>query len=329
MTKPKLIVWGGFWDERQNPLTLNNLNSHASVSCYFLSEALAEQFDVVQISSFHDAKRLLEHTDAIAALSTFQAGFTRLRQENPDEFDEIRRSFAGQFCSIVDLVSLQKYAEDILFTVIPPRPALKERLKRLASGAKVRHMGWCASPEYCRPSDKDGPFTIFLDHGHYAEDDHTDIFIEAIGRLAANKKIPSMRVFVQTNRGVEEWQPGTPWHGERYQRASKVPWSELQGYYGQSDLFCVTHRESAGLGVIEAAMSGATIVIPEKPQPFISADLIATGLPHILMDCTPDAVEQVLLKALEKDVDRTARHDRLKKTHGWNIAATNIGAALQ
>jgi len=329
MPKPKLIVWGGFWEHRDHPLTLDELNSHASVSCYFLSEALAAQFEVIQISSFFDAERILDHPEAVAALSTFQAGFTRLGRERPDALNRIRRAFAGRLCSIVDLVSFQTYAEDMLFTVIPPRSTLKERLKRLRAGAAVRHMGWCADPVHCRPREKDGVFTLFLDHGHYAENDYTGVFIDAINALISTRRYQKIRAFVQGNNGIEEWPLGKPWHGERYQRASKVPWTELQEHYGRSDLFCVTHRESAGLGVIEAAMAGAAILIPQNPSPFISPDLIATGLPHVLTGCTSSAIAEAIAAVIDRGVDRAANHARLAGSHGWRVAGGNIARALQ
>jgi hypothetical protein len=168
-----------------------------------------------------------------------------------------------------------------------------------------------------------------LDHGHYAEDDHTHVFVDALNALHQDKKNPPMRVFVQGNQGIEEWPLGTPWHGERYRRASKVPWTNIQEYYGRSDLFCVTHRESAGLGVIEAAMSGAIIMIPKNSQPFISPDLIATGLPHVSTDCTSADIANAIKSASTGDIDRQANHMRLALSHGWSNAAVNIAHALQ
>lgn len=329
MQNPKLIVWGGFWDQHDGSLSLDELNSHASVTCYFLGQALATHFDVVQISSFLDAERILDHPDASAALSTFQAGFSRLGRERPDVLAAIRREFSGQLCSIVDLLSFDSYAEDILFTVIPPRATLKERLKRLRSAADVRHMGWCADPGQCHPRNKDDVFTIFLDHGHYAEDDHTHVFIDALNILHQDKKTPPMRVFVQGNQGIEEWPLGTPWHGERYRRAAKVPWTKIQEYYGRSDLFCVTHRESAGLGVIEAAMSGATIIIPKSPHPFISSGLVETGFARIIADCNSNDIAASIRASMDEGVDRSANHAQVSKTHNWQVAAANIANALK
>ena len=329
MTKPKLIVWGGFWEERRAPLALDEINSHASVSCYFLSHALETYFDVAQISSFLDAEHILDHPSAVAALSTFQAGFTRLGQERPKTFAAIKRGFGGPLASIIDIVSFQRYWEDILFTVIPPRTTLKDRIKQLRAGAAIHHIGWCADPAHCRPREKDDVFTVFLDHGHYAEDDYTHLFIAAMNTLAGNERNLPVRVFIQGNQGIEEWPLGQPWHEERYQRASKVPWIVLQDHYGRSDLFCVTHRESAGLGVIEAAMSGATIVIPDISTPFISPDLIATGLPHLLANGNAGDIARVITIAIEAGVDRQANHARLAQSHSWHVAANNIARALQ
>ena len=329
MTKPELVIWGGFWEPRERPLSLDKLNSHASVSCYFLSEALAAHFKVTQLSSFAAAADLMDHPEAVAALSTFQAGFSRLKKDEPETFAAVRRGFPGKLCSIVDLLSFGAYDEDVLFTVIPPGISLKNRLKRWRSGAEVHHMGWCAAPDHCRPRKKDKVFTLFLDHGHYAEDDYTNLFIEALNRLSRDKKNPPMRVLVQGNEGVFEWLLGTPWHNERYHRAAKVPWPEMQAFYGRSNLFCVTHQESAGLGVIEAAMSGATVLVPGNPHPLISPELIATGLPHILADCTIEGLAAAISEAMAKGDQRADNHARLSRSHSWSIAAANIATALQ
>lgn len=327
--KPKIIVWGGFLTERDTPLSLDELNSHASVTCYFLSAALREHFNVVQISSFLGAENILEHGDAVAVLSTFQAGFTRLFEKNSRLFNEIKQTFSGKLTSIVDFISFQHYAEDILFTVLPSNNSAKERIKRVRARAKIVHMGWCADPIHCSPGTKENEFTIFLDHGNYAGEDYSGEILEACNRLAKEKDLKPFTILYQGNSGIEFFTPGDKWHGERYIRAQKTSWQEIQKNYSKIDVFCVTHRESAGLGVIEAAMSGAHILVPNIETPFIRTELLNSGVPHTIVECEADAIATALAQIMASGVDRKANHAQLTLTHGWDRAAINIARTLE
>ena len=42
-------------------LAVSELNSHASVTCFFLTQALQSEFEVVQISGFHAIEDALQH----------------------------------------------------------------------------------------------------------------------------------------------------------------------------------------------------------------------------------------------------------------------------
>ena len=305
MGKPTIIIWGGFFAERNDPLQLQELNSHASVTCYFLSEALAELFDVVQISSFFQAEQILQHPDAVATISTFQAGFTRLGRDAPDSLRKVRNNFPGKLCSVLDLVSFQSYAEDILFTVRQPPGGLKNQLKRLRTGARSTLMGWCASANHCKPQARSGPATVFLDHAHYSGEDHTALFVDALNLLSERSNIPPFRVLYQGNDGICDWPLSRPWHDQSYNCASKVPWIELIHHYAQSDLFCVTHRESAGLAPIEAAMSGAKVIVPTIDTPFIAAELLATGFAHRVAGPHP-ALQALLVAPLAESFSMEA-----------------------
>ncbi|WP_135081498.1 hypothetical protein [Terasakiella sp. SH-1] len=324
MNKPKLIIWGGFWTEHRENLLLEELNSHASVNAFFLRENLEQYFTIVSITSFLDALDILHHKDAVAVLSTFQAGFTRLKQDKPNIFEEIKKNFNGKIASIVDFASLQPYAEDILFTVLKPEKNWKGCIKRFVNRSDVIHMGWSAAAKYCTPNQKKEPTRIFLDHGHYSGDDFTGVFVSALNKLSLDTSIPQFEVYLQENKGIGSWPLGTSWHDEKYDRQQKVSWPDIMSEYGKSHIFCVTHRESAGLGVIEAAMSGALIYIPHEGSPFIRSELLETGLKHRLLPLNEEYIYKQLKADIIKGVHCQENREMVERTHDWSIAAKRI-----
>lgn len=76
-------------------------------------------------------------------------------------------------------------------------------------------------------------------------------------------------------------------------------------------------------------MSGATIIIPKNPHPFISPNLISSDLPHVLVDCNADAIALTISESIKTDVDHRANHARLSQGHGWHVAADNIARELR
>lgn len=328
-SKLKLIIWGGFWEKRLAELEIHELNSHASVTCFFLTKELRREFDIIQIPGFYSIANALNHPDAVAVLSTFQAGFTRLRQDDSKLFHEIKTVFKNKLYSIVDFVSFRSYAEDCLFSILPINNGFKQLIKSLKSGATISDLGWCAAPDICTPNLNETDVTIFLDHAHYAGDDYSHIFIKALNQLSRSEKIGNFKVLYQGNRGIEHWILGQNWHNELYNRGAKVPWVEIQQAYAKSHIFCVTHKESAGLGVIEAAMSGAHILVPYDKTPFIRQELLDSGISHskIRLDVNSiiAALKQIIIY---KKYDRLAQHEKLRQTHSWAVAAQNISRSV-
>jgi|TARA_Y100000782_G_scaffold71573_2_gene77344 glycosyltransferase involved in cell wall biosynthesis len=327
LVEKKIIVWGGFWDDRSKLLELSELNSHASVNCYFLTKALERHFNVIQLPSFESIDAALEHEDAVGVISCFQAGFTRLRAKSPLVFSAIKKTFPGKLGSIVDLVSLQRYAEDFLFTVLPLEASFKEGLKRRLCGAKVRYIGWNAAPEYCFPEDV-GTFDVFLDHGHYAGTDYTGLYVSALNRATLEFGQGRLKVYVQGNEGVKLLDAPYRWDEEAYQRAAKVAWEDMQSFYRKCSLFCVTHQESAGLGAIEAAMCGAKLIVPNNNGTLISKSLLDTGVEYDEAPCDEMGLYRVIVNNADRTIeDRKNIHQKLSSTHSWNRAADRIAVS--
>tara|TARA_R110001583_G_scaffold10419_4_gene48100 strand:- start:54220 stop:55227 length:1008 start_codon:yes stop_codon:yes gene_type:complete len=325
--KPQLIVWGGFWNNRTDPLRIEELNSHASVTCYFLSQALSEHFDVLQISGFDSVEAALDYPNAIGVLSCFQAGFTRLKERSPNVFSKLRTAFPGQLASVIDFVSFRRYVEDHFFTVLPPVASFKEKIKRFCSGARVHHMGWSAAPEYCYP-ELGTTTTVFLDHGNYGGADFTSLYVGALRGLLLDPEVPKFKAFFQGNNGIEELELGSNWFNETYDRAAKVCWLDLLAIYRICAVFCITHRESAGLGAIEAAMCGSKLIVPSDGAPFINELLLREPLDYSLADCNETSLRTALKQAiLDVDERRVQRHRLLATSNSWAEAAKRIASS--
>ena len=324
--KPHLILWGGSWEPLSAPLTPETIDSHAKVSYVFLKEALSRYFEITGLDEFDKIASAELQENTIGVLSTFQAGFTQLKEKRPDMFKAIYPKLRGKMFSIIDETTSRRTCEDILFTVIKPDYSFKNRLQNFISPSKARYMGWCASPAYCYPEPSEKMFTIFLDHGHYAGSDYTHVFIEA---LASLEKEARFEVFLQGNNGVALWDFSMPWTDEIYKRANKVPWAEMMAHYRRADLFCLTHKESAGLSSIEAAMSGARLVVPHiKGDAFLHPALLAPPLDYVSTECEGEAVKACLQEQIAKGVDQARLHETMAKVSSWDQAAQRIYKAL-
>ncbi|OGV51866.1 MAG: hypothetical protein A2X49_03605 [Lentisphaerae bacterium GWF2_52_8] len=333
----KLLIWGG----NGHPLSLENLNSHASVSAFFLGRELARDFEIISLTDMDKPEELLDHTNVDAMLSCFQYGFTsRIIDKGKCKlFDDLRSRFRGPICSIMDCVDLRRYCENVLFTVLPaPGLAFRTALTalHLGHGPKTVRMGWSAAPDQCRPDGNDNAsLRIFVDHSCYTAGDMdlTGAFFKAC--QMARKSIPDIPLHVrqQSNDGIIDWDLSGSFQPEIHQRSHKVPWLKMMDEYSHSNIFFVTHRESAGLAVIEAAMSGATIYVPDDGISFISPSLLGEGVPHRIIRCKTEKeavanLAEAILADAKLAFRREENHRKLAASNSWECAAGRIRKTL-
>jgi hypothetical protein len=327
MSKPHLILWGGSWEPLDRPLTLEDIDSHAKVYYYFLKKALLQHFSISNIENFEAIETVpdLIRNNTVGVLSTFQGGFGQLYKRMPSLYKTISFLLKDKKFSIIDEVPLRVTNEDHLFTVIPAGKSLKGFIKSLLNPAHVHELGWCADPHHCYPQNND-KFTIFVDHAHYAGSDYTTVILNACRAL--NEKY-DFRVLIQTNNGVEDLEISKLWHNEQYVRANKIPWPEMMEAYRKTDLFCLTHIESAGLSSIEAAMCGARLLIPKlNGVSFINRALIHDRMDVLMPKCNVADVKKAISDSIKKGIDRKANHAQLSVKNNWSVAAKNIAKAL-
>ena len=91
-------------------------------------------------------------------------------------------------------------------------------------------------------------------------------------------------------------------------------------------VFCYTHRESAGLSGIEAAMAGAKLYIPSNilGRTLIKRDLLKDGVNHdIILPYVCKFYDQFVMD-IEKGIDRKLNHERLAYSKNTWENASNI-----
>lgn len=330
--KKKLILWGG-WHDKERPLFLSNIDSHASVSAYFLTKYLSAYYDVVNINNFNAAKEILNHKDAVAVFSTFQSGFTRMNEKGKrSEFELIRKEFGGKLCSIVDDIYRLKYKEDILFTVKPPKPKMPLFIKGLANkGIIIERCGWPADPEICFPEYvPEDEINIFVDHGWYGGIlDCSRVYFNAFKKIVRDYPEVNFNIYRQNNDGVVNWNLSGKFKESKYIRNRKTPYLDILKIYRRSHIFCVTHPESAGLAAIEAAMCGAKLFVPSFfGRSFISKDLLRDGVEYVGVKMIERNIINSLRNNIEKGFDRERTRAKILRNNTWERAAGRIHSVL-
>lgn len=151
-------------------------------------------------------------------------------------------------------------AEDRLFHALdePQRP---EDIK----------VGWAADGNLLHPEKSERP-TFLVDHPYYGADNR-DVTQKVLAQLAHHNQA-HIRVFA--DRAVIDVTEREVLQGVAYNQKG-VSYVEAAAEYRRADAFFVTHPESLGYSVIEAAMAGALIVVPKG---YINAEYLAP-LRHI------------------------------------------------
>lgn len=334
--KKKIIIWGG----NKRELTLDNLDSHASVSAYFLTKYLDRYYEIVNLVDIDSPEEILHYDDIHAVISSFQKGFTNrlILKRKEDLFMSIRNHVKGKLCSVCDYNDVGRYYEDIIFTVREPdaRNIGKIREQSHNPNIIIRRMGWCADPDICRPIETPSDeINVFVDHHPYnpKAPDCTLFYYHAFRKISEMNLGITLNVFQQNNEGIIKWSfegSEAPDSGP-YVRANKVPWLELIERYKKMHIFCLTHPESAGLSAIEAAMCGARLYIPKYRlnRLFISEDLLSRGIEYRYFRRSAGQIMKTLAKDIEEGFDREANHRRLKETNSWQRAAEHIHRGLR
>ena len=330
MTKKRIIIWGG----NSKTLTIDTLDSHASVNAFFLTKYLRSHYDVINITNIDNPELILDYDNIHSVISTAQYGFTnRIVKKGKEElFEKIRKHISGKLCSIADNNNIGKYYEDVLFCVRPINPRNSNKSKKLSGNPNLIEVrsGWCAEPEVFYPEKIDkNEFNVFIDHAPYSEGalNYISKFHAALDKVIARYPDRVINVYHQNNEGLIKW--NFKYDSDLnsiYTRNRKVPYLDIAKLIRKMHVFCYTHQESAGLSGIEAAMAGAKLYIPTNilGRTLIKRDLLKDGVNHdIMLPYVCKFYDQFVMD-IEKGIDRKLNHERLAYSKNTWENASNI-----
>jgi hypothetical protein len=245
-------------------------------------------------------------------ISLEQSGFTC---RTPKLLEEVRNTTSGYVSTICDH-DKRIGDEDFVFHA------------RLKSGDsdKAIYVGWGADEKLFYPEKNPETFMIYIDHKYYYDKDHdwTEEIIQETCNFFKNfdtSKLPNNKKQVEIAflgpTGIEVINPDQPpkysFGKDRSKYTKRVPLDEIAVWYRKMDVFIVTHSETMGQPVLEAAMCGALVVAPIN---FIQKELLFP-LSHI--EFTKDIPWDTVFKSLDV---KTARERALNFT--WSKVAEKI-----
>ena len=330
LAKKRIIIWGG----NSKPLSIDTLDSHASVNAFFLTKYLIKYFEVINITDIDKPEMILEYDNIHAVISTAQYGFTnRIVKKGKNElFTKIRLHISGKLCSIADNNNIGRYYEDVLFCVRPINIKNTTKSINLSRNQNYREVrtGWCAEPEVFYPEEiNEKEFNIFIDHAPYSEGALNCInkFHSALRKVISNYPDITFNVFHQNNEGLVKWNfKDDKYLRNIYDRNVKVPYLDIANIFRRIHVFCFTHKESSGLSGVEAALAGAKLYIPKDlmGRTLIKGDLLTDNLNYKIVRPFTHCFYKQFIKDVEKGIDRKLNHKRLSKSNNTWESAANI-----
>jgi len=187
-------------------------------------------------------------------------------------FEAVRLQVPGCISTIGDSHCNGLGMEDVMFYEVERNPADAVQIPQHSV-----KLGWAADGNVFQPNQDRRPLRILLDHPHYIEGqpDETDMLVRSLMEVSA-------KVCRFGPTAEEDIDPANYTPTKRY--GSRMPHLKVAAIHGKAHVFCVTHQESQGLSVLEAAMSGSLIVAKKghiKPA-------LLDGLAHVTYEEQPD-----------------------------------------
>ena len=293
---------------------LASVKNFSGVWSYYLSREFRRmgielRFDAPLHNADISTEKLLAHyrtldlagIDHVLALGTRY--FTRV---HPACASIVRDRLGGGAVTQVHDTPVSGGSVDCTFTLGEGKARPKE---------KSHLVGWAADPELCFPQQDEKTLGILVDHTDYVKrkGDRTNEILDSARAFIASgmwrERFQAAKLWRITDGGIVE-DDGSK--AELYRRQA-IPFTEACSYYGRAHIFCVTHPESVGLTVLEAAMSGAMPLLPKK---YIPKDRLAT-VRHLKY-----ATDIPWAQAVREWQPRTSRKRAMQNT--WDRVAGSI-----
>jgi len=192
----------------------------------------------------------------------------------PNEVARVLRSrISGALTQFHDHYIASPNGVDALFHVVKSAAATGAKLG-VGNGV---HIGWAADEMICCPHQSLMELTLLIDHPYYGNVDQDwsrNILLDAQRFVLSGdwqSRWENVRVRRIIDGGVEDVsivERDVPAFHRRH-----VSFARIVQDYSTAHVFLPTHREAVGLSVLELALCGALIVVP---QGFIPRDRLAT-----------------------------------------------------
>lgn len=299
----RIAVWGSR-NALQSPLS-SITNTH-DLRSWFITKELYNRQVEVDFYKFAWEIPILERKVDHFICTTNAGGLTRCVNEHGiDIMNGLRPFVKGKICEMSDRSPLQSVG-DLFFTMTPENFENKT----------ARYIGWAADEELCSIR-KESPPLILVDHSLYVQGpDFSDVVAKGLSRVRLD-----FHAYQITNSGVR-LMPLEGYQPEMFNRKKQAPYDEICDWYSRASIFIVTHAESLGISVIEAAMAGARILLYPTAihEPLISPlqhSFYDSGNPisvsnmvtYILRNLNPtEAREKALSCSWKKCVERMLKH---------------------
>lgn len=278
----------------------SDLSSYGDQYSYFLQQEMrARSVEIVPVRRGPPAGQALmalplEEFDGLLGfgIRCINKDFTK------SDLAPIRKRLSGPIAQIAEFPPTESHA-DLTFVS-------KVHLPKQNHKYPPWHLiGWAADHNICRPEQEPGgPLRILFDHADYnpTRRDLSAQFAKQAKRLAQDERLLQRAGYTSVDLDCLT----TPKGG-----AERVPFTEIAKKYNRAHLFFMTHGESVGMSVIEAATAGCLVV---TPRGFMDKVLLDT-VRHIE---TADA--NVPWEKVLRQIDPKASRDKATLQSWGNVA---------
>lgn len=309
----------------KQPSGINDITCFTEVLNYYFPPALAQEASTtvhkipLTIVGFVEAIENIDFSSADAVVTLGLRYYSRV----PEAVKLIRQRFNGLLCQFHDGSRFDYDSVDLTLT-------FKNDTARFSSnpGWAARHekfneyVGWAADETLCKPNQDPQTLTILVDHTAYGDPklvDYTAEILKSIREFIDSNAWASSYKAVVVKRFISGQVETVDFDSvviEPYDRKG-IPFSEACAEYSAAHIFCVTHKESVGLVVLETALAGALVVAPA--------------------DCIPrDRLETVRHYEYKDHIDWNAVISQINPNesravampNSWNAVAKNVVRAI-
>jgi hypothetical protein len=295
-------------------LTLNDIQGYGMVYAYFINKYMSKR-DNVEIIFCHQTgrcdKNIVYNEDNLGKYIPEADHCIAFEQRtffnrSPSYYNTVKSKIKGKITTICDnnyCIGPEDYCTFYSVGWIDNRII-----------PKSLYVGWAAEPSELYINKNSDELRILIDHSYYGDvknnSDYSKEIIHDVCNYVNNYNKNKIIVRRFISGGIETLDTKNPWF-ETYNRAG-LNFKDACDEYNKTHIFIVTHNESLGLSVIEAAMAGALILIPnDSIKPWLVNDLncikfdAKKGIPwnDVMKKLNPEESRRLALKYNYKDVE--------------------------